>query len=79
MMTGVGAQNVGQHDRVGVIGLGSGNRVALPVARHGQRIDGIHVPSRRPQARHQKAPAGFDGHRNEILSSVAMFRQHLQQ
>jgi hypothetical protein len=38
---GVGAQDVGQHERIAGVGLGPADRVAVAVAGHGQRVDRI--------------------------------------
>jgi hypothetical protein len=42
MSVGVGAQNGGQHHRVGMVGLSTSDRVPFAVARHGERVDRIH-------------------------------------
>jgi hypothetical protein len=75
----VGAQDVGQHDRVGVVGLLARDRMALPVAGHCQRVDGIQRPAGGAQAGHQQAPGGLDRDRDRRLRAVTDLGQQLQQ
>jgi hypothetical protein len=53
--------------------------VALPVAGHGQRVDGIHRPASDAQAGHQQPARGLDRHRHRLVHTVAGLGQHLQQ
>ena len=41
MVVAIGAHEIGQHLGVGRIGLGAGHDMALLVAGHGQRVDGV--------------------------------------
>jgi hypothetical protein len=75
----VGTQDVGQHDRVGVVGLLARDGMALPIAGHRQRVDGIDRPAGGAQAGHQQAPGGLDRDRDRCLQAVAGLGQQLQQ
>jgi hypothetical protein len=75
----IGAQNVGQHQRVGVVGLRSRDCVSLAIPRDRQRVDRIHRPASGAQAGHQQATAGLDRHRDRILRRVTMVDQQLKQ
>jgi hypothetical protein len=68
---GVGAQDVGQHHRVGVVALGPGDGPALAVAGHRHRVDRIHRPLGGAQCRDQQAAWGFDRYRDRVVRGVA--------
>jgi len=69
---GVGAQDVGQHDRVAVVGLAARDRVPVPVAGDRHRVDGVDGAAGGAQARGQQPARGLDGHRDGIFGAVAM-------
>jgi hypothetical protein len=71
----VGAQDACQHDRVGVVGLGARHTVPIPVAGHGQGVDGVHAPAGGAQEGHQQAAAGLDGDRDGLGGGVASLGQ----
>jgi hypothetical protein len=75
----VGAQNVGQHQRVAGIGLAPRDRVPIPIPRHRHRVDREHRAPGSAQAGHQQTPAGLDRHRDRRLLIIARVGQHLQQ
>jgi hypothetical protein len=75
----VGTQDVGQHDRVGVVGLLARDRMALPVAGHRQWIDRIDRPASGAQAGDQQPPGGLNRDRDRRLRAVARLGQQLQQ
>jgi hypothetical protein len=67
----VGAQDVGQHERVTGVGLLAGHRVAVAVAVHRLRVDRVHRASGGPQAGHQQTPVGLNGHWDRVLGVVS--------
>jgi hypothetical protein len=67
----VGAQDVGQHERVAGVGFLARYRVPIAIARYRHRVDRIDFPSGGAQAGDQQATAGLDGHRDGIISTVA--------
>jgi hypothetical protein len=75
----VGAQDVGQHERIPGVGLLAGHGVAVAVARDRHRVDRVHRSPGGPQAGHQQPAAGLDRHRNRLLAGVAGVAQQLQQ
>ena len=75
----VGAQHVGQHDRVAVVGLLPRDRVPVPVAGHRHRVDGVNLAAGGPQARHQQPAGRLDRHRDQVLSAVAVPGEQGQQ
>ena len=60
VVVAVGADQVGQHLGVAGVGLGPGDVVAVAVAGHRQRVDGVHLIARRGQRVHPQAPVGLD-------------------
>jgi hypothetical protein len=75
----VGAQNVGQHERVTGVGLAARDRVPVPIPRHGHRVDRVDRASGGAQTGHQQAVAGLDRHRDRCVGSVPGVGQQLQQ
>jgi hypothetical protein len=76
---GIGADDVGQQDRVGGVGFGSRHRVAGPVARGCQRVDRIDHPAGFAQCGNPQAAVGFDADRDRIGGGVAGLGQQCQQ
>jgi hypothetical protein len=75
----VGAQDVGQHERIPGVGFLPRDRVAIAVAVHRLRVDRVHLASGGAQAGHQQAPAGLDGHRDRVLGVVSGVDEQLQE
>ena len=76
---GIGAQDVGQHRRIGMVRLRPRHAVALAVARYSQRIDRIHGSAGGSQACHQKTAAGFDRNRYRLIGRVTMLGEQFEQ
>jgi hypothetical protein len=76
---GVGAQNVGQHDRVAVVGLAPGDRVPVPVAGHRHRVDGVDLAAGGAQARGEQPARRLDRHRDRVLGAVAVLGEQAGQ
>ena len=79
MRVSIGAQDVGQHDRIAMIRLRPRHAVALPITRHRKWIDRIHPSAGGPQGRHQQTTAGFDRHRDLLIGGIAVFGEQFQQ
>jgi hypothetical protein len=75
----VGAQDTGQCHRIGVVGFLARDRMPLPVAGHGHRVDRIHRPVGSTQTRHQQPPCGLDRDRYRRVGAVAGLDQQSQQ
>jgi hypothetical protein len=75
----VGAQHVGQHDRVAVVGLASGDRVPVPVAGHCLRVDRVDLAVGGAQARDKQPARRLDRYRDRIIRVVAMPGQQARQ
>jgi hypothetical protein len=75
----VGAQDVGQYQRVAGIGFLPRDRVAIAVAVHGLGVDRVHLAAGGAQAGHQQASVGLDRHGNGVLGAVAGLGQQRQQ
>jgi hypothetical protein len=79
VQVGVDPQDIGQHHRIGVVGLRAGHRVPFPVAGHSHRVDREHRAPSRAQRGHQQPPRGLDRDRDQILGAVAGGGEHLGQ
>ena len=75
----VGAQHVGQHDRVAVVGFAAGDGVPVPVAGDRHRVDGVDLAAGGAQAGHQQPARGLDRHRDQVLGGVAVLGEQAQQ
>ena len=75
----VGAQHVGQHDRVAVVGFRPGDRVPVPVAGHRHRVDRVDRAAGGAQARDQQPARGLDRHRDRVIRGVAVLGEQGQQ
>lgn len=73
---GVGAQDVRQRHRVGVVGLFPRHTVPFPVAGHRHRVDGVNLAAAGTQCRDQQPARGLDRHRDRVLGAVAGLGQH---
>jgi hypothetical protein len=76
---GVGAQDVGQQHRVGVVRLAARGGVPLPVAGDGHRVDRIDRSSGGTQRGNQQPARGLDGDRDRVLAGIAGRGQHVGQ
>ena len=76
---GVGAQDVRQDDRVAVVGFAARDRVPVPVAGHGHRVDGVDGPAGGAQARGQQPARGLDRHRDRVIGGIAVAGEQLEQ
>ena len=76
---GVGAQDVRQHDRVAVVGFAARDRVPVPVAGHGHRVDRVDLPAGGAQAGGQQPARGLDRHRDRVIGAVAVLGEQFQQ
>jgi hypothetical protein len=61
------------------VGLLASHGVALAVAGHGERVDGVDRAVGRAQAGHQQPACGLDGDRDRIVKRVAVLGQQRQQ
>jgi hypothetical protein len=75
----VGAQHVGQDERVAVIGFPPRDRVPVPVAGHRHRVDGVDLAAGGAQARGQQPAGGLDRDRNRVFSGIAVLGEQSQQ
>ena len=75
----VGAQDVRQHDRVAVVGFAARDRVPVPVAGHGHRVDGVDPAAGGAQAGGQQPARGLDRHRDRVIGAVAVLGEQAQQ
>jgi hypothetical protein len=75
----VGAQHVGQDDRVAVVGFAARDRVPVPVAGHRHRVDRVDPAAGGAQARDQQSAGRLDRHRDRVLRRVAVLREQGQQ
>jgi hypothetical protein len=75
----VGAQDVGQHQRVAGVALGPANHVPVAIPRHGQRVDRKQLVARCAQRRHQQPFRRLDRDRDRLLAALGMFGQQLEQ
>ena len=75
----VGPQDVGQDDRVAVVGFAARDGVPVPVAGYRQRVDRVHRPPGRAQAGGQQPARGLDGHRDRVAGGIAAAGQQVQQ
>jgi hypothetical protein len=75
----VGAQDVGQDQRVAVVGLLAGHRVPLAVAGNCQRVDRKHRPAGGAEAGDQQPAAGLDRHWDRVVRGIAVGGQQLDQ
>ena len=62
MVMAIGADEIGQHLGVARVGLGAGHDMALPVAGHRQRVDGVDLIAGGHQGGHPQASVGLDAH-----------------
>jgi hypothetical protein len=62
VIVAVGADQIRQHLGIASVRLGARHVVAIAVAGHGQRVDGVDLIARRRQRVHPQAPVGFDAH-----------------
>ena len=75
----VGAQHVGQHDRIAVVGFPSRDRVPVPVAGHRHRVDGVDRTAGGAQAGNEQPAGCLDGHRDRGFKAVAVLGEQVQQ
>jgi hypothetical protein len=75
----VGAQDVGQDDRVAVVGFAARDGVPVPVAGHRHRVDRVDGAAGGAQARDQQPARGLDRHRDRVPGGVAVLGQQAQQ
>ena len=75
----VGTQHVGQEGRVPMVRLAAGDRVPVPVAGHGHRVDGVDRAAGGAQACGQQPAGGLDGHRDRVIRGVAVLGEQGQQ
>ena len=75
----VGAQHVGQDERVAVVGFAPGDGVPVPVAGHRHRVDGVDLAAGGAQARGQQPAGCLDGHRDRVIGGVAVLGEQGQQ
>jgi hypothetical protein len=54
------AHDLGQHVRVGNVGLRPRGGVPFPVASHRHRVDGVHPVAGRDHGLHPRTPVGLD-------------------
>lgn len=79
MHRGVGAQDIGQGHRIGVIRLLARDRVPFPIPGHRHRIDGIDRPAGRPQRRNQQPAWRLDSNRDRLGMSVTGLGEYPKQ
>jgi hypothetical protein len=75
----VGAQDVGQDERVAGVRFLAGDRVAIAVAVHRLGVDRVERAAGGAQAGDQQASVGLDGHRDGVLGAVPGVGKELQQ
>jgi hypothetical protein len=68
----VGAQDVGEGERVALVGFPAGDRVPVPVAGHCHGVDRVDRPARGAQARDEQAAGRLDRDRDGVLGAVAV-------
>jgi len=75
----VGAQHVGQDDRVAVVRFAARHTVPVPVAGHRHRVDGVDLAAGGAQARDQQPAGCLDRHRHQVIGGVAVLGEQGQQ
>jgi hypothetical protein len=73
----VGAQDVGQHQRITRIAFGSTDDVAIPG--HGQRVDREQLIARCQQRRREQSLRCLHRDRDRGLAALGLLRQQFQQ
>jgi hypothetical protein len=75
----IGAQDVRQHDGIGVVGFLARHRRPLPVTGNGHRVDRIDRATGSPQRGHQQPTRCLDRDRDQIVFVLAGVGEQLQQ
>jgi len=75
----VGAQHVGQDERVAVIGFAARDRMPVPVPGYRHRVDRVDRAAGGAQARSQQPAGCLDRYRDRVLGAVAVLGEQTQQ
>jgi len=75
----VGRRDVGEYDRVAVVGFAARDGMPVPVAGHGHRVDRVDLAAGGAQAGSQQPARGLDRHRDGLFGAVAVPGEQFQQ